>query len=303
VSNGHSDGQGGSRSSPPAERVASIIELLIAQPERRFTLSEIVDELDLSLSTAHSIVTTLTRRGWLTRRSDKTFALGLTLRAAGRAVASAVPGLHSVETAVDQLADRLNVPCTASVVEGDGIVIVARASPPGYNNSVRPIGQRVPFAAPFGISYVAWAPKAEADAWLARSALRITPTERSLFQRVFDGMRERGFGIEHYDRDRIRLHDALAEFRDQALSSHLLERIRDVLPLITVREYLPEELHELDELDVAMVHSPVFDVDGRAQLNIAAHLSRQGLPHAEVFRAGQLVVAAAQTCSTAISGR
>src|SRR4029450_841217 len=84
ASNGHTGARTGSRSSPPAERVASIVELLIAPPDRRFTLSEIVDELDLSLSTAHSIVTTLTRRGWLTRRSDKTCALGLTLAAPGR---------------------------------------------------------------------------------------------------------------------------------------------------------------------------------------------------------------------------
>jgi DNA-binding IclR family transcriptional regulator len=293
----------GSRPSPPAERVASIVELLIAHPDRRFTLSEIVDQLDLSISTAHSIMTTLTRRGWLTRRSDKTYMLGLTLAAAGRAATNAVPGLQNVEAAIDSLSAKLNVPCTASAVDGDEVVIVTRALPPGFEASVRPVGQRVPFAAPFGISYVAWGPKAEADAWLARSALRISPTERSLFQRVFDGIRERGFGIERYDRDRTRLHDALAEFRDQTLSSHLLDRIRDVLPLITVREYLPEELHELDQLDVAMVHSPVFDHDGRAHLNIAAHLSRPGLSRDEVFRAGALVMKTAQDCTNAIVAR
>ena len=47
--------------------MARVIELFVLNPGRRFTLSQIVDELNLSISTVHSILTTLTGRRWLER--------------------------------------------------------------------------------------------------------------------------------------------------------------------------------------------------------------------------------------------
>ena len=94
----------GSRTSPPAERVARIVELFIAEPQQRRTLSSIVAELDLSLATVHSILNTLVERGWIVRRAgDKTYTLGGTLVAAGRAAGAAVAGLATIEAEVETL--------------------------------------------------------------------------------------------------------------------------------------------------------------------------------------------------------
>ena len=295
---------GAGRTSAPAERVARIVELVAAQPERRFTLSQIVDELDLSISTVHSILVTLTARGWLVRRpADKTYALGPTLSAAARAAKNAIPGLVEVEAAVDRLSAQLDAVCAASTIDDDDVVIVAQCKPAGIDDPATRVGQRVPFGAPFGACFVAWAPTEQIDAWLERSALGISPTERALYQRVFDGIRERGYGIERLDGARTRLHDALVEFRDETLSAHLLDRLRDVLPLITVRELLPEELAAATEFDVAMVHSPVFGRDGHALYNITVHVRRPQVALDEIRDTGKLVVEAAQRCTASIAER
>src|SRR5262249_32784085 len=131
--------------------------------------------------------------------------------------------------------------------------------------------------------------------------LGISPTERALYQRVFDGIRERGYGVERLDSARTRLHDALVEFRDETLSVQLIDRLRDVLPLITVREFLPEELSAATEFDVAMVHSPVVDRDGRALYNLTAHVRRTAVTLDEIRDTGKLVVEAAQRCTASLA--
>src|SRR5439155_1689176 len=54
--------QRASRASAPAERVARVVELFVLNPGQRFSLSQIVEELNLSISTVHSILTTLVGR-------------------------------------------------------------------------------------------------------------------------------------------------------------------------------------------------------------------------------------------------
>jgi DNA-binding IclR family transcriptional regulator len=297
---GHPDPRegAGSRMSAPAERVARIVELLVANPGRRLTLSQIVDELDLSISTVHSILTTLAARHWITRHSiDKSYTIGPRLAAAGRAAKERIPGMHDVEHAVDRLTKRLDLVCAASALDGDDIVIVAQARPWGIDDPATRIGQRVPFGAPFGAGFVAWRSDDEIEAWLDRSPLGISPTERALYREVLEGIRARGFGVERFDTARTRLHDALVEFRDETMSSHLIERIRDFLPLITVRELLPEELSGSGDLDIAMVHSPVFDESGRAAFNITVHLRRHGVDRAELDKIAKLLVETAESCT------
>src|SRR5438552_1209384 len=187
--------QRASRASAPAERVARVVELFVLNPGQRFNLSQIVEELNLSISTVHSILTTLVGRRWLVRRAaDKTYALGPRLASAGSASRSGSVGLREVEAAVDRMSVELSVVCSASIVDDDEIVILAQASPPGAADPAVRVGQRVPFGAPFGVSFVAWSGPEDIDNWLNHSPLGVSATERALYRRVFEGIRERGYG-------------------------------------------------------------------------------------------------------------
>ena len=289
-----------SRASAPAERVARVVELFVVNPGRRFNLSQIVEELHLSISTVHSILTTLVGRRWLVRRaSDKTYALGPRLAAAGRASRAATVGLRDIETAVDRIGVELGVVCSASIVDGDEIVILAQSSPPGAADPAVRVGQRVPFGAPFGVSFVAWSGADQIDTWLNHSPLGVSATERALYRRVFDGIRERGYGVERLDSARTKLHDALIEYQHETMSRALLEHIRDFLPLFTMREYLPEELAEHDPLDVAVVHAPVRNDDGVCVYNISAQILRT-VTRADLETIGRVIAEASAATSDAI---
>src|SRR5688500_4749856 len=168
-----------SRASAPAERVARVVELFVLNPGRRFTLSQIVEELSLSISTVHSILTTLIERRWLVRRSaDKTYALGPRLASVGRESRAAMVGLREVESTVDAISLELGAVCSASIIDGDEIVILAQASPPGAADPAVRIGQRVPFGAPFGVSFVAWSSATDIEDWLNHSPLGVSAAER-----------------------------------------------------------------------------------------------------------------------------
>jgi DNA-binding IclR family transcriptional regulator len=291
----------GPRSSPPTERVARIVELFAAEPERRLTLSAIVAELDLSIATAHSILNTLVERGWIVRRArDKTYALGPTLVAAGRAAGASIAGLTEVESAVEELSASLGLVCAASRVEGDEIVIVAQSRPAGVEDPATRVGQRIPDAAPFGASFIAWRDDHLVAAWLDRSPLGISAEERTLYRDVFAGIRARGYGVERFDALRTRLHDALVEFRDETMTNTLLERVREVYPLIGLREFLPDEL-ERATLDIAMVHAPVFDATHTPVYNLTVHVRQSGVSSRRVAQLGAAVRDAAARCTLAIA--
>jgi hypothetical protein len=146
---------------------------------------------------------------------------------------------------------------------------------------------------------VAWGTADEINAWLNQSPLGVSATERALYQRVFDGIRERGYGVERLDSSRTKLHDALIEYQHETMSRALLEHIRDFLPLFTMREYLPEELAEQDPLDVAVVHAPVRDDEGVCVFNISAQILRR-VARAELELIGRVIADVATGTTDAI---
>jgi DNA-binding IclR family transcriptional regulator len=302
TANAHRTSARESRASAPAERVARVVELFVVNPGRRFNLSQIVDELQLSISTVHSILTTLVARRWLVRRAgDKTYALGPRLAAAASASRAATVGLREIETAVDRMSVELGVVCSASIVDGDEVVILAQAAPPGAADPAVRVGQRVPFGAPFGVSFVAWSGADQIDAWLNNSPLGVSATERALYRRVFEGIRERGYGVERLDSSRTKLHDALIEYQHETMSRALVAHIRDFLPLFTMREYLPEELIEHDPLDVAVVHAPIRDENGVCVFNLSAQILRT-VSRAELELIGRVIADAAAATAHEIAG-
>ena len=117
---------------------------------------------------------------------------------------------------------------------------------------------------------------------------------------MFTGLRDRGYGVERFDALRTRLHDALVEFHDQTMTSVVLDRIREVYPLIGLREYLPDELGR-GPLDVAMVHAPVFGPTGVPIYNITIHIRRLGVAPREIVRLGRAVRDAAVRCTEALA--
>jgi len=111
---------------PSVDRAMNLFELL-ANAQRGMTLSELSRKLNIPKSTAHYLIHTLVTRGYVQRGTDgRHYLLGLRFSS----IASASPAELNLRTIATpflrQMAARLNLTSTATVLRGAEAVIVAR---------------------------------------------------------------------------------------------------------------------------------------------------------------------------------
>ena len=101
------------------------------------------------------ILTTLCDRGWLTRDpADKTFSLGPAVGLIAERTDVARPVAHAARIAAQQLSREIDY--AASVVERVGDSMVITAYEQGDSRERPGIGDRIPYAPPFGVAFAAW---------------------------------------------------------------------------------------------------------------------------------------------------
>nr|MDT0666132.1 helix-turn-helix domain-containing protein [Micromonospora sp. DSM 115978] len=108
-----------SRPSPQTERLLDLVDLLASRPTDGFTLAEIARVVGVSKATVHPMVVALTRRGWLLRHPElRTYRLGPTLIAAGRAAAQGGTAIDAARPVARDLSVATGLPCVALVAGG-----------------------------------------------------------------------------------------------------------------------------------------------------------------------------------------
>ena len=131
-----------SRGNPSVERAASVLALLSAEPERGFTLAEIVRQTELSKATVHALLASLTSNRWLLRYpAGPSYRLGPGLIALGEAARQGYPELPYAQDKMRELGTQLGLECMASAVVGSEIVILAKSGAPVPLSSTAAIGQ------------------------------------------------------------------------------------------------------------------------------------------------------------------
>lgn len=178
------------RSSPGVRRVAAILNFMASHPGQAFALSDIVRALKLSRATCHALLTGLVEVGYLYRATDKTYVLGPSLAAIGRAAAEHSSPLQVAQPEMRQLADAYDVVCGAYFLEGDMLHLRDRASSLSHVGYPVPLGARRPLRSVQAAAFFANAP-AEADAWLKRSPE--SAERRDLMLASMEFVRRHGF--------------------------------------------------------------------------------------------------------------
>lgn len=274
--------------SPPTERVLAIVGLLAAQPGREVTLSELANELDLSIATCHAITGVLVSRGYLLRDpAGKTFTLGPALIAAGRAAELAMPEARRARAQVPALAAEFGVEVVASTVADGWITVVEWAGPPA-EPAASHVGQRVPFTPPFGAVHAAWAPPPLVEDWLSRA-----PTStRAELRRLLDTIRERGFDVHRDDAVSTRLRTVLAEVEADSLSPAARSALDVLFAELAAAAPLPARLDRRARYVVNTVSAAVRDRNGLPVLTLSAQFHRT-LTGAQIDAVGTALLAAA----------
>ncbi len=249
-------------SSAPTERVLDVVEFLSRAGDRRF--SDVVRELNLSQATAHSILKTLTDRGWVTRDpATKLFSLG-----PAATLIAARPAAVSARAAIRRLADTTGMPASVLERTGDDLVITAFESPENSSTTTLP-NERIPYAPPFGVAFAAWDTADGQEAWVERGAAG----DESLATRlraVLTHTRDRGYDVDWMTPALAQAAHAIGTLTGDTVPRNLRTVIDQLRVEFASANVLPDESTK-GAHPVATISAPVLDADGHIQLVLAIH--------------------------------
>ena len=279
-------------SSPPTRRVVDIIEFLAERRAIPTRLSDIVQALGLNQATAHTILKALVETGWVTRDPvDKTFSIGGALVRLARQIDGSPSVAHSAHAAATDAAAATGY--TASVSERAGHQLVITTFIPGANAPwVAAPGDRVPFAAPFGMAFAAWEPPDERRDWMRRSGVTSRAFEAQLVTQL-DATREQGFSVERLSPEMASAIPIMTRIQAETLSDSVNDHLGEVLLELTGTPTTPTGAGSKRGHYVGAIAAPVFNQLGRVTHNICVH-PFTALPLRKLQQVGRDLVRAAE---------
>jgi IclR family pca regulon transcriptional regulator len=136
------------------------------------TLSEVAERTGLTRAAARRFLLTLRELGYV-GSSGRQFSLRPRVLALGYAYLSSFSVAQIAQPHLEDLTEELHESCSVSVLDGDDIVYVARASANRIMTIALTVGTRLPpYPTSMGRVLLAALPEAELDAYLSRARLR-----------------------------------------------------------------------------------------------------------------------------------
>lgn len=260
--------------SAPTHRALDVIEFLAASAGAPRRFSDIVREVGLTQATGHAILMTLCDRGWVARDPvDKTFTIGAALPAAAARCSGHRALLDSAGAAMAELCSTFGYP--ASVLQKFGNTLVFGAHERGIGRrAVAVAGDQIPYAAPFGVAFAAWAAPGDQHSWIART----TDPDGVLGQRLWALLAEtraRGYDV---DRTTMALGQAaqiIEALRGDGITPHvgkILDRLH--AEFAAAATTAAGEDASAGEPFVATIAAPVFGPSGAVELIVCMHPTR-----------------------------
>lgn len=291
--------------SPPTDRVVAVVEFLASRPEEPATVAELVRHLGMNRATCHAVLAALVRAGWVLRDpADRTFTPGPALIALGRAAESGMPAARAADGELAALAADLGRTASISYPSGDHIVIGSLAAGSTGNTGTAEdedtlrVGQRFPFAPPYGPGLVAWGTDADTEAWLARTP-QPEPDALDRFRTVLASVRRRGYTVESATPASRRLREALAGL--DSLSVRQRPAVTALLHEIGGIDYLDADLRPGRTHPVGVMSAPAFGADALPVLNISVYVWDDLAPDA-IRAIGDRLLAAAHAVTRDLRG-
>ncbi|CAJ1502920.1 helix-turn-helix domain-containing protein [[Mycobacterium] kokjensenii] len=282
--------------SAPTHRALDVIEFLAASQGAPRRFSDIVREVGLTQATGHAILMTLYERGWVTRDpADKTFAIGPALPAVAARCTGDRALADAAVSAMAQLCSTYGFP--ASVLQKFGNTLVVSAHERGIDRRAAAVaGDQIPYAAPFGVAFAAWADHDEQRAWIARTTDPDGALGRQL-QVLLDQARARGYDV---DRTTLALAQA-AQLVGALRADDIAPHVGQILDRLHV-EFASAATMVIDdgasgEPFVATIAAPVFGSGGAVTAILCVHPT-QALGGDVVDTIGRAVQSAAAALST-----
>ncbi|BBX84506.1 helix-turn-helix domain-containing protein [Mycolicibacterium aubagnense] len=218
--------------SPPTRRVVEVVEFLAARGDAVSRLSDVVRALGLNQATAYAILSELAACGWVSRDPvDKSYALGSAIASLGEAARRFRPLSEALRGAALRLSQDLQYSVSVSERVDETLVISAFIAGQNPTWSVA-VGDRLPFAAPFGPAYAAWDPEPQREQWIQRSGVRTPALVRHL-RNYLSEIRERGYSVERMSDAAAKVIAVMSEIHAEQLSESMRSHVSAMLTEVT----------------------------------------------------------------------
>jgi DNA-binding IclR family transcriptional regulator len=260
-------------SSPPTRRVVEIIELLIERAGKPTRLSDIVKALDLNQATAFTIMKELVDTGWVTRDpANKAFSIGATLVSLARQIDQSPSVAHAAQVAAQAAVADTGYAASVSERAGNQLVITAFVAAHDAPDEQwhAAVGDRVPFAAPFGPAYAAWEPDDERVAWIHRSGVNSRAFHRQLHQFLHDTA-DQGYSVERMSPEMVSAIPVMTKLQAEALSDSMRDHLAEVLLEMTGNPGNSAVARSQQRHYVGAISVPIFNAAGRVSHSISLH--------------------------------
>ncbi|GAA2566127.1 helix-turn-helix domain-containing protein [Mycolicibacterium diernhoferi] len=252
--------------SPPTRRVVAIVELLAAAAPEPLTLAEICRDLRISRSTGHAILATLCACDWVLRDPlSGRYALGGGMP---RANPASVPMSRLLREPMRRLCSTLGVAVCLSEVR-DGAIVVVESIAPDAGRPLVQAGQQLPFVAPFGREFVAWAPATARRRWLD-AAGPVNDVFHARIPQVLNELQVRGYGIERLSDPLLKVYTALLALDGGNVADPVAVRLAGAVADLTIVDFLPGELAQIDQSPLATISAPIFSGEGNVVMSVSA---------------------------------
>lgn len=216
----------------------------------------------------------------------------------GFAVATQLRWADLARAEMESLASQLDLGCLAASVVGEEMLILASTGRPGSGLSPTQVGQRIPFVAPFGALWLAWADDVSFEAWVRRAGTTTTTDMRAEYQEAVARVKQRGWSIGLGDKSHSELEAILAESAEAEADPARQRRLFELSEKLGSR-YEPAELSEGELYDVRNISAPVLDESGEVVLTLTLYAFQHRLQTHEIEEYQERLVSAATRVSAA----
>src|SRR4051794_11004743 len=253
--------------SPPTSRVVAVMGMFARSGGRKLRFTDVARELQLTQATTNAILRTLCECGWLSRDPvDKTYAIGPEFIVLGAQADGSRALAHDARAVALDVTSRTGYATSVTELVGDTLVITGLHPSPDVPDVL--LGDRFPYAPPFGFAFAAWAPEDERAAWLHRATVSKGALENRL-NALLALTRDRGYHIDRSTPAMLQV-TQLAGTLHGADPSPAIRRILE--ELLTEMTGMSSEAATTDEdALVTTIAAPVFDQRGRPAFNVSVH--------------------------------
>lgn len=290
------------RAAPAASRAVDILAFLTAHSSRGFTISELVQHLDMNIASAHATLAVLCDAGFILRDpSHKTYVLGPALAATGFAALEQHPAVAAALEQAEILASELDAEIGVSAIAGRDVIFLGRRGPAPTEMAIGYPGDRSPLLAPIGAVFMAWANDDAIDAWLNRAQVSVTTGQ--VLRQVLYETRLRGFSVPLKSIESPAIATAMRNVRSEPTDEAAEHALTGALQHSDEMLLLFEGLRPLDEILFKTIAVPVFDDVGRVILSISLTGPNEPTPLDDIMRLGRRLIQSATIATLEGRGR